>query len=211
MTPIHVEIDSSRADFLAAVKAHRRATRRSGVVIWLIASGAMLIIILRNLLLYDNPSPMEWLGMPAIYVVLTLLFPLYGRPLLWVLRLRWSWRFRRGQGRTVTAEYSDEGADVRTFNKRIFCKWDVFSHYVEGPDVFLLYSNRERFVYLPKRVMTPEQVDAFLDLMERHVRLTRFQKRQPPGFPVQLAEPIAPLPGNSALSEAPRETRQINS
>jgi hypothetical protein len=86
---------------------------------------------------------------------------------------------------TITAIYSDEGAEVVNYLSRMFVKWEVFSHYVESSEVFLLYTDRDQYVYVPKRVMTPDQVVSFRELMSRQVMLTRYQRRAAQGFPVE--------------------------
>ena len=96
------------------------------------------------------------------------LWPLFLSLVLLAGCLRLPWQARRMfaerkslQG-TITVEWSDAGISTKSTYSRSRFAWSDFSAIVEGPDTILLRETDTLFTFLPKRVLSDEQVASIM-------------------------------------------------
>jgi hypothetical protein len=184
LTRISVDIEACYADYRAATIAHRRQTRQHTIA-FVTTTVAFLAMLMYFMVRYDKPGVIELVVLPAAYLSILALLLTAGRWTAW-----WQWHAAKrlpGAAGTIRAVYTDDGAEVTKLHSHIITKWSAFSHYIEGPETFLLYYSVQRYVYLPKRCLTPADVSVFRELVAKQIRLTCYQPPQAPGFPVEAS------------------------
>jgi len=85
--------------------------------------------------------------------------------------LVWRWQYNKIDAlkRECTAEISDEGIISNTEVARSEMKWNLFTRWYEGKNVFLLYLQPRLFNIVPKRAFAPGEAEEFRELLRRKI------------------------------------------
>jgi len=146
-------------DVLAATRLHLSASLRTRRMLNALLLGSTLCAAAGLALawIFDR-SPILSALAGAVF------WPLFSSLVLLAGYLRLPWQARRMfaerkslQG-AITVEWSDAGISTKSKYSRSRFAWSDFSAIVEGPDTILLRETDTLFTFLPKRVLSDEQV-----------------------------------------------------
>lgn len=101
----------------------------------------------------------------AMEGALLVLYPFYFR-----YRLKKLYRGTRVNDGNVTLEISDKGIHTGTSNSRGEIAWTVVKSYAENKHLFMVYTAPMKFIAIPKRVCTAQQIDELRSLFQRHIQ-----------------------------------------
>jgi hypothetical protein len=69
----------------------------------------------------------------------------------------------------ILFEAKDEGLRVEASTGHGEVNWAAFTKFQETPNLFMLYMGARMFRIIPKRALAPHEVDAFRNLLTRHL------------------------------------------
>ena len=102
-------------------------------------------------------------GLLLILVLLGMFFLL----LAWLLPRVTAWRTIL---RTVEWSLADEGVEIQSEVSSARIRWEAFIKFREDRRVFLLYVQKGLAQFIPKRVLSAEQVIELREIVSRHVK-----------------------------------------
>ena len=160
--PIDLNFTLTFEDYLHAQQLHARHNRWVGLNYFaarfiLPVLGVCLIAIALFALIRGVLSAISFfnLGLGVFFV----LYP-------WYYRLCLKRRFLRTRtGSEMQIEINEETIQVKTENSSSEVKWKAVKSYLEDGKLFLLYLAPAKFIALPKRVFSPEQIAALQALL----------------------------------------------
>jgi YcxB-like protein len=72
--------------------------------------------------------------------------------------------------RTVDWKLADEGVEIQSEVSSTRIRWEAFIKSREDRKVFLLYVQKNSAQFIPKRVLSAEQLSELRDIVSRHVK-----------------------------------------
>jgi len=87
--------------------------------------------------------------------------------LAWLLPRAMTWRTIL---RTVEWKLTDEGVEIQSEVSSTRIRWEAFIKSREDQKVFLLYVQKNSAQFIPKRVLSAEQLGELRDIVSRHVK-----------------------------------------
>jgi hypothetical protein len=87
--------------------------------------------------------------------------------LAWLLPRAMAWRTIL---RTVDWKLADEGVEIQSEVSSTRIRWEAFIKSREDRKVFLLYVQKNSAQFIPKRVLSAEQLSELRDIVSRHVK-----------------------------------------
>jgi hypothetical protein len=157
-------------DFLGAFTAHRNS---KPVAKWarrfLIAIPGLFFAISILVVLAGRPDDPQSIVPPLV------IFAIWGT-VLWGLP-RWAARKqfmgqRAAQG-PITLTLDETGVHTRWNGGNSDVEWRNFVRWVEGKNQILLYSSPVLFNIVPKRALSPEELNVVRELVQQHVRIEK--------------------------------------
>jgi uncharacterized membrane protein YbhN (UPF0104 family) len=161
------------SDFFDAFKAHYtyQAWKRWGRRIFF-ALCLLTISIVLFCLIWGFVSNNEHIANAAAN-----LLPLAGIAAAWLALFAWLPRynarrqFKSNPSAQDPIEFSADDSGVAIKSPKLEGKraWSTYVKWIETPSIFSLYSSKTMFQPIPKRELTPEQVEEFRALLKRHI------------------------------------------
>jgi hypothetical protein len=95
--------------------------------------------------------------------------------LLGVVFLSLAWLLPRTMARkiilrTVDWKIADEGVEIQSEVSSSRLRWEAFTKFREDRKVFLLYTQKSSAQFIPKRILSAEQIVDLREIMNKHVK-----------------------------------------
>lgn len=71
---------------------------------------------------------------------------------------------------TITMDISEEVLSVKTSSVEAQIKWQIYTHFVETPNLLIVYLSSRVYYIFPKRAFSSEEQLSFRELLSRKVR-----------------------------------------
>jgi hypothetical protein len=183
---IRIEFELSRDDWKEANWLYHRKREPAHDHLKLLVQVGCAATALGFLLLLKRPDGGGWVA-PVALIVLGLFVPLRLNAMKHAQRDD-AWSARERLTQPVVWEFDEEAAHVTSAQWQAALKWSVFNRWVEGPNLFLVFSSADDFRVYPKRAFAnAEQIAQFRRLLDCKV------------IPASTRSfPISQLPSNSA-------------
>ncbi|MDY6940078.1 MAG: YcxB family protein [Cyanobacteriota bacterium] len=162
---MRLEFRLSLKDYQEAYIANYKSQRTSYFFLW----GLSIIAIGLGLLYLFSPTLssllMRIVGLLFILLGIGLIPTLYYR--LFMLK---AWRDNPNLREPIAIEITDEGIIYIAESIQANIKWPVCSHFIETPNLFLIYPFQQLYGVLPKRTFyTSEQAIEFRRLLQQKI------------------------------------------
>jgi len=166
--PIQVRFRLTFNDYLKAQQLHGK--RSWGPHLWFVLGrtlipAAGIVYLLVFVLALWRTTPIGWL---LVAIPCGVYFALY--PLMIRIRLKRCYRRTRSGDGENSAEFGEESIRINAENTSSELNWKAIESYREDKNVFLLYLAPAKFIALPKRALTPQQIVELRSMLTRQVR-----------------------------------------
>lgn len=165
--PIHLEFTLTFKDYLQAQDVHARCGAGQlsmGALSGIIFSTAGIITLVLAVTIARNPGSGENAIIVASVGALLLFFPFY-------YRFRHKSRYRRtlvDDGKYML-DVSDDLIQYESANTKSDIQWNAVQYFSEDKHLFLVYIAPAKFIPVPKRVCSTQQIDELRSLFQRHI------------------------------------------
>ena len=156
-----LEYEMTPQDYARAQYLHMRPRR------WLVAVGAILALLylvtfgMNAASVIRNGGPYSLLLLFALPILLLAVH--FGWLLPW--RARRLWKQQKALHSPIRMRIGDDGLDVQTEHGHARTPWDHLHRWKENNHLFLLYDSDNLFQMIPKRVLRPDQILGFRELL----------------------------------------------
>ena len=163
---MNFEYRLTNQDYQEAYTANYRSQRIGYWLLWLVAGllllvGCLYVVAPRG----DAPTSLL-LGLVSIGSGICLIPEVYHR-----LFFAGLWRSHPVAREPVLIEITEECLVYHSDSVRAQIKWHVYTHFVETPNLFLIYPNHHLYGVLPKRALgDPTQISEFRQFLQQKVR-----------------------------------------
>lgn|ERR1041385_1659427 len=165
---MQIEYQLTHRDFKEAFAAHRNRTpakKWTIRILIILVLGIWAFLLWGSLLAHNTKEMMPFFVMAVLWIIFMMVF-------------RW-WSIRRQflkqprvQG-PLTLVLDSTGAQWRWNGGSANCSWKNYIRLVEGKSQILFYTSPASFSFLPKRVLTPEQLNELRTLLRENFRPDR--------------------------------------
>jgi len=165
---MQVQFKLTFEDYLQAQRLHSKRNWQHRL--WFVLSRTLvpalgLLYLLLFVVILWRTTPSVWL---FVALVCGSYFPFY--PLFVRLRLRRCYRRTRTGDDWNFVEVSEESIHINAENSRSDLNWKAVQSWREDKNVILLYLAIAKFIVLPKRAFSPEQINELHSLLSRNVQ-----------------------------------------
>jgi YcxB-like protein len=166
--PIQIRFKLTFDDYLKAQQLHSK--RSFGPHLWYVLSRTLVPVVGVLYVLFCAIVPWRTTSIGWLIVVLVCgtYFTFY--PLFMRLRLNRIYRRTRTDDGENSAEIGPEAIHIEARNTNSNLNWGAVQSYRENKNIFLLYLAPGKFIVLPKRVFSPEQITEMQSLLASHVK-----------------------------------------
>lgn len=163
---MNFEYRLTNQDYQEAYKANYQSQRIGYWLLWLVAGllffvGCLYVIAPRG----DRPISLL-LGTLSIGLGISLIPEVYHR-----LFFSGLWRSHPVVREPVSIEITEDWLVYHSDSIRAQIKWHVYTHFLETPNLFLIYPNHHLYGVLPKRALEhPDRISEFRQFLRQKVR-----------------------------------------
>jgi hypothetical protein len=166
--PIQIRFKLTFDDYLKAQQLHSK--RSFGPHLWYVLARTLIPVLGVLYLLFFAIVPWRtthfgWLVVVLICGTYFTFYPLFVR-----LRLKRCYLRTRTEDGENSVEIGPESIHLQARNTNSHLNWGAVQSFRENANVFLLYLAPGKFIVLPKRVFSPEQIIELQSLLTSHVK-----------------------------------------
>ncbi len=165
---IHLEFTLTFHDYLNAMRLHTRRSwwrRFVHLITFIVYPIAGAIFISLSISMANDPqsrSNVAFVAAPGIFLIA---LPLYQRD-----RLKRCYKRTRIDDGNVSLNVSDEVIHSESSNTRTDIAWNAVQSFAEDKHVFMLYLAPAKFIAIPKRICSAQQIDELRSLCQRCIQ-----------------------------------------
>jgi hypothetical protein len=163
---MNVQFELSLADFLAAQRLHSKRSLWSRFVYiltrWIYPTLGVCFLLMEPIVVRDATH--QFLVVPFICGLILVLCPVYLH-----LQMRRCYNRTRSDPGQCAVGFDEDSLQVSGVNSKSELNWKAIHTFRENRKVFLLYLAPARFIAIPKRVFSEEQIEELRSLLLRKI------------------------------------------
>ena len=166
--PIHLDFTLTFQDYLQAQRLHIRRILWRRVLRWI----SMVVYPILGVfgLFFTAAVALNSKTDGDLLVPLTASLILVGIPFYQRYRLKSCYRRTRIDDGRYTLDFSDDVIRSNSANTKGEIGWNAVQTYTEDKYLFMLYLAPAKFIAIPKRICSAEQIDELRSLFQRHIQ-----------------------------------------
>lgn len=167
-------------DYLEANQIHLKSQRLVYFLIWsisilliligLLSLGFYIYILTRHSELVDKGDGFAYNFTSSVFLLVfgACLIPLVN--LIQRYSLTRIWKTQPSIREPMTLEVTEEGFKLKSASFESNVKWQIYTHFFEATNFFMLYQSKQAFYLVPKRAFSStDQVADFRELLSRKI------------------------------------------
>ena len=163
---MEIVYELSQNDFSEAFTAHRS---KNSVMKWIRTLIFWLVIVFASFMLYGSVKTHNTAALlPFFFLVILWLIIIRGIIPRWYMRRQYTKQPGTHGPRRVTLD--DSGVHWRWNGGSSEVEWKNYIYSVEGPSQILFYTSPSCFNIVPKRALSPDQLNELRTVLVQHIR-----------------------------------------